>query len=245
MEKESMVEELKKLEKEKYKESKRKKSQEYKEKKEESKEQEEIKEIKEIEKKGDFLVPLDDYIKSGIYIGTKVITSYMSKYIFRRRADGLAIINTNETDNRLKLAANLLSQYEPNEIVFTCKREGGWKGAELFGKLTGIKVFTKKYPAGIITNTNLPEFFEPSIVCVADPWLDKSPLADALKLNLPVISLCDTNNLTTNIDLVVPCNNKSGKSLGLIFYILAREYLKNKKIKAELPPAEDFMDIEQ
>ncbi len=61
-----------------------------------------------------------------------------------------------------------------------------------------------------------------------------------------MIALCDTNNQANNIDLVVPCNNKGKKSLGLFFYILAREYLKNRDVikqdsdfKADI---EEFME---
>ena len=44
----------------------------------------------------------------------------------------------------------------------------------------------------------------------------------------------DTNNQANNLDLVVPCNNKGKKSLGLFFYILMREYLKSMgKIKSD------------
>jgi len=188
----------------------------------------------------ELLVPLEEYKESGVCLGTKVIVSYMKKYVYKRRADGLATINTQETDSRLKLASNLLAQYAPEDIFLACKREAGWEAAEAFGKATGIKVFTKKYPTGIITNPNLPGFFEPSLIFITDPWLDKNPLADAIKLNLPVISLCDTNNVTSNIDLIVPCNNKSAESLGLIFYILAREYCQKRGIK-KLPEKSNFV----
>lgn len=189
---------------------------------------EEFRESKEL------LVALDDYKKAGIGLGTKVITSYMRRYVYKRRADGLATINTQETDSRLKLASSMMAEYSPDEIIVACKRESGWNAAKEFSKVTGIKVFTKKYPAGIITNTNLPDFFESSLLLIVDPWLDKNPMQDALKLNIPIISLCDTNNVTSNIDLVIPCNNKGEESLGLIFYILAAEYCKKRKIKADV-----------
>ncbi len=187
------------------------------------------------------LVPLEEYKKSGISLGTRVITEFMKKYVFKRRPDGLATINTNEIDKRIRIAVNMLSQYAPEDVVIACKRESGWKGAELLGKITGINVFTKKYPAGIITNIRLDGFFEPSMVFIVDPWIDKSAMSDAIKLNLPVAALCDTNNTTTNVDLIVPCNNKSGKSLGLVFWILARELIKKWNLKADLPPLDKFV----
>jgi len=67
---------------------------------------------------------------------------------------------------------------------------------------------------------------------VIDPGADKQALFEALKMNVPIISLCDSNNMTQNIDLIVPCNNKGKKSLSMIFWLLAREVmLKQGKIK--------------
>jgi len=211
---------------------------------EEIKEEEAKEEKKEEKEEKGLLVPLDEYMRSGLYLGTKVISAHMRKYVYRRRADGLATINTKKIDDMLRIAASFLSLYSPKEIIVVCKRQSGWNGAIQFGKATGIRVFAKKYSAGIITNVNLQDFFEPSLMFIADPWLDRIPLLDAIKLNIPIIALCDTNNLATYADLIVPCNNKSGKSLGLIFWILAREYMKKRNIKAPLPAIEEFVGEE-
>ncbi len=192
-------------------------------------------------KKGETLIPLEDYIKAGCYIGTKVITPHMRKYVYRRRNDGIAIINTNIIDEKLKEASEFVNKYEPGDFIVVCKREAGWRAVKLFAKLTGVKVFTKKYPAGILTNTRLPSFFETELVVICDPWLDKNALNDAKNVKKKVLSLCDTNNLTNGVDVVVPINNKSNKSLGVAFYVLAKEYLKAKKIDVKLPEMEEFI----
>jgi small subunit ribosomal protein S2 len=183
---------------------------------------------------------LEEYVKSGIHLGTKVITAHMRAYVFKRRADGLAIFNTNMINEKLKLAAAMLANYAPEKIVVAGKREASWKALIAFGKATGIRVFTKKYPAGIITNSNLEDFFEPELMFVVDPWLDKNPISDALLSNIPLVALCDTNNMLSNADLIIPCNNKSNKSIGLIFQILAREYNKIRKIDNALPELNEF-----
>jgi len=209
--------------------------------KEGKKEKVEVKADLKTTENGKTLIPLEDYVKSGIYIGTKVITPHMRKYVYRRRNDGIAIINTNIIDEKLKQAAKFLAGYEPEEFIVVCKREAGWKAVNLFSKLTGIRVFTKKYPAGILTNTKLPDFFETELVFICDPWLDKNALKDANIVKKKVLALCDTNNLTSGVDVIVPCNNKSNKSLGVVFYILAREYMKAKGIKEKLPEIEEFI----
>jgi len=187
------------------------------------------------------LIPLNDYIRSGTYIGTKVITPHMRPYIYRRRNDGIAIINTNIIDEKLKEAAKYLADYNPDNVIIVCKREAGWRAVKLFSELTGIRVFTKKYPAGIITNTALPDFFETELVVICDPWIDKNALKDANMMKKKVLALCDTNNFTFGADKVIPCNNKSNKSLGVVFYILAREYLNVHRMDKKLPAMEEFI----
>ena len=188
-----------------------------------------------------FLIPLDEYLKVGIHIGTKFRTKYMASFIYKTRPDGLVVLNVQEIDKRLRLAANLLSQYKPEDILVVCRRENGWKAVNLFSRLTGIRVFAGRYPPGILTNPNLRTFIETKLIFVVDPWPDKNIVKDAVKIGIPVIALCDTNNETNDLDLVIPCNNKGKKSLGLVFWILAGEYLKsrNKEMKEKL---EDFMD---
>ena len=50
------------------------------------------------------LTDLEDYIKTASYLGTKVITPTMRKYVYRRRLDGLAILNTLLVDKKLSEA---------------------------------------------------------------------------------------------------------------------------------------------
>ena len=183
-----------------------------------------------MEEQHKFLVPTDVYLKSGIHIGTKFRTKYMEQFIYKTRPDGLSVLNLQKIDGRITVCINFLSQYTPEEILVVSRRENGWKPVKLFGKLTGIKIFAGRYPPGILTNSNLENYIEPKVILVTDSWPDRNAVKDAVKVGIPVIALCDTNNQTNNIDLVVPCNNKGKKSLGLFFWILTRNYLVNRKI---------------
>lgn len=182
------------------------------------------------EKQNQFLAPQDQYLKSGIHIGTKFKTKYMEQFIYKTRSDGLSILNLQKIDERIRVASNFLAQYAPEDILIVSRRENGWKPLRMFGKVTGIKVITGRYPPGMLTNPSLEIYSESKIVLVTDSWPDRNVILDSNKVGIPVIALCDTNNQSNNIDLVLPCNNKGKKSLGLLFYILAREYLKNKGI---------------
>ncbi len=180
------------------------------------------------------LVPLDDYLKSGLHIGTKFRTAFMAKFIYKVRPDGLSILNVESVDKRIGLAAKMLSEYDPKDVIIVCRRENGFTAVKLFSKITGIDAVAGRYKPGSLTNVELEEFLEKKLVLVCDPIPDKNAVADASKLGIPVIALCDSNNECKDVDLVVACNNKGKKSLGLIFYILAREYsLAKGLIKSE------------
>ena len=192
------------------------------------------------------LIARDAYLKSGIHIGTKFRTKHMAKFIYKSRVDGLSVLNIQQIDQRIKMAANFLSQYGPEEILVVSKRENGWKPINVFAEVTGIRVCPGRYPPGLLTNPNQDIFTEAKVLLVTDAWPDRNAIHDALKIGMPVIALCDTNNQANNIDLVIPCNNKGKKSLGLLFWILAREYLrltgKLKKTEELKQKPDDFTE---
>ncbi len=191
----------------------------------------------------DLLLDSNEYLKSGIHIGTKFKTKYMANFIYKTRPDGLSVLNLKKIDERIRITVNFLTQFEPEEILIVSRRENGWKALKQLHKLTGIHVISGRYPPGILTNPQLETFIEPKVIVVSDPWPDRNAVEDAAKVGIPVVALCDTNNQSNKIDLVVPCNNKGKKSVGLIYYVLAREYMRKKallKSDEELPVSIDL-----
>lgn len=179
----------------------------------------------------ELLVPNEEYLKAGIHIGTKFKTKYMENFIYKTRNDGLSVLNITSIDERIRLAANMLSQFAPEDIIVVSRRENGWKAVKAFGRMTGAKVFAGRYPPGILTNPALKSFTEAKVMLVTDAWPDRNAVQDAIKVGIPVIALCDTNNQANNIDLVVPCNNKGKKSLGLFFFILTKLYSERRGLE--------------
>ncbi|HLD04977.1 MAG TPA: 30S ribosomal protein S2 [Candidatus Nanoarchaeia archaeon] len=195
----------------------------------------------------ELLVPNDEYLKSGIHIGTKFKTKYMANFIYKTRSDGLSVLNIQQIDDRLRILGTLLSKYAPEDILVVCRRESGWKPVKLFGKLTGARFFAGRYPPGILTNSALNSYTEIKVMLVVDAWPDRNAVLDAVKVGVPVAALSDTNNQSNYIDLVVPCNNKGKKSLGLAFYILTKEYLEKRGLAGVSNPfkhtVEDFTEV--
>ena len=193
----------------------------------------------------ELLVPNEDYLRAGIHIGTKFKTKHMANFIYKTRPDGLSVLNITAIDQRIRLAAKLLAHYEPKDILVVCRRENGWKPVKKMAELIGCKYFAGRYPPGVLTNPNLKNFIEAKIILVTDSWPDRNAIFDAQKVGIPVIALCDTNNQANNIDLVVPCNNKGKKSLGLVYYLLTKEYMTNRGMinKGQFPATvEDFTE---
>ncbi len=197
------------------------------------------------EKQPEMLVPLDTYLKAGFHIGTKFRTKYMDSFIYKVRPDGLTVLNVQEINKRLGIAMRFISQYDAEDIIVVGKRENGWKSLRMFSKMTGIKIYAGRYHPGILTNSTLEDFREAKLLIATDPWPDKDAIKDGVKTGVAVVALCDTNNESNYVDLVVPCNNKGKKSLGLFFWLLAREFLLAKElIKTEKEmefSVEDFM----
>ena len=82
----------------------------------------EVIEKKSISSKEETLIPLEDYIKCAVHLGTKVITPHMRKFVYKRRADGLAVINTILIDKQLRESIDFIIKYDPKDIYLSCKR---------------------------------------------------------------------------------------------------------------------------
>lgn len=174
------------------------------------------------------LVPLEDYLKAGIHIGSQYKTGDMKPYIYKTRPDGLHVLDVNTIDKRLALAASFLSGYEPAKILVVAGRVYARRPARKFAENVGCMLSVKRFVPGTLTNPRNPNFVEPDVVLVSDPGVDKQVIKEAKKVRVPVVALCDTNNVLKNIDVVVPLNNKGKKSLALAYWILTRELLMKR-----------------
>ena len=178
------------------------------------------------------LIDEDTFLTCGVHIGTKQKSKDMEPYVYKVRDDGLRILNVNLTSEKITEASNFLKDYEPKDVLVVSARQYGWKPAKKFADACGFTCIAGRFTPGRLTNPEMRFFIEPKIIVLTDPAADAQAFREAINISIPVIAMCDSNNLTTDIDIVVPGNNKGRRSLALIYWLMAREILR---IKGELP----------
>ncbi len=185
----------------------------------------------------ELLIPLDKYLAAGVHIGTHICTKFMEPFVYRVRNDGLYILDIRKIDERIRIAAKFLARYEPEKIAVVSARQYGQKPVLKFCSYVNCKPFIGRFMPGTFTNPSLKWYFEPDVVLLTDPRADSQALKEAAEIGIPIVSLADTDNRTEYIDLIIPANNKGRKSLALIYWLLARQILREKGI---IPPDGDL-----
>jgi len=198
----------------------------------------------EVQKDEEMMASEETYMTSGVHIGTRQKTADIKEFIYKVRNDGLYIIDVKKTDKKIKIAAKLLSKYDPADILAVSVRQYGQKPIQKLGEYTGINALDGRFRPGTLTNPNSKGFLEPEMVIVTDPLADSQALHEAENIGIPVVGLCDTNNETKYLDIAIPSNNKGRRALALVYWLLTRAIMKEQgKIKSYdkfKPTVEDF-----
>ena len=170
----------------------------------------------------------NDYLESGVHIATKVKSPGMKQFIYKVREDGLYLLDLKTIDTRIRTAAEMISRYDPKEIVVTASRIYAIVAAEKFSEAISARFIKGRVTPGVFTNPYREDFSEPKLIVISDSRNEKQAVKEASKVNMPIIALCDTDNSTKFIDLVMPVNNRGRKSLAFVYYLLAREVLMKR-----------------
>ena len=176
----------------------------------------------------ELLIQLDSYLAAGLHIGTQQKTSDMQKYIFRVRSDGLHVLDIRKTDERIQKTAKFLAKYDPQDILVVSTRLYGQAPVKKFGEVIGCNTIPGRFIPGTLTNPEYAKFMEPKVIVVTDPRSDSQAILEAKQNGIPVVGLCDTENLLSYIDICVPVNNKGKKAIALVYWLLARQILREK-----------------
>lgn len=175
------------------------------------------------------------------HIGSKNVQKRNELYVAARRADGVSVINFNKTWQKIHLAARIIAAVpNPADVVAVSARTYGQRAVLKFASHTGATPMAGRFTPGIFTNQLTKSFKEPRLIIVTDPRTDAQAIREASYVNIPVIALADLDSVVDYVDVAIPCNNKSKHSLGLIWWMLAREVLR---IRGTLPNREEYWSV--
>jgi small subunit ribosomal protein S2 len=184
----------------------------------------------------DLLLPQDTLLSAGVHIGTRMRTKDMEKFIYRVRADGLFVLDVKKTDERIRVAAKFLARFEPSKIAAVAGRLYGQSPVEKFCEVVKATPIVGRFIPGMLSNPLYPDRIEPSVLIVSDPKADVQAVKEAASIGIPVVALCSTDNDFSFVDLVIPTNNKGRRALAVIYWLLARQVLRER---GEIPPDGD------
>lgn len=183
------------------------------------------------------LVDRAEYLSSGVHIGMKSCTKSMKPFVYKIRDDGLAVLNLQMMDERIKTAVAFLSRF--SKVMVVARKANADLPMSKFAEVTGCRCVSGRFSPGTLTNPSYRDFYEPEVIFVVDPLVDEQAMKEAVTKRIPIVALCDTFNEVKNVDYIIPINNNGRKSLALIFWLFSREMLKVRKKKFSMT-IEDF-----
>ena len=192
----------------------------------------------------ELLLPQDTLLSAGIHIGTRMKTKDIEQFIYRVRPDGLFVLDVKKTDERLRIAAKFLARFEPSKIAAAAARLYAQEPVRKFCEVTGAIPIAGRFIPGLLSNPLYPNRIEPDVLIVSDPRADSQAVKEAASVGTPIVALCSTDNEFSGVDLVIPTNNKGRRALAVIYWLLARQILREKgelALDKDLPlTIEDF-----
>jgi len=191
------------------------------------------------------LLPRDTLLSAGIHIGTRMKTLDMEPFIYRVRPDGLFVSDVKKTDDRIRTAAKFLARFERARVAVAASRLYAHEPIKKFCELTGATPIIGRFIPGLLSNPQYSSRIDPEVILVSDPRADAQAVKEAGRVGIPIVALCSSDNEFAGVDLVIPTNNKGRRALAVVFWLLARQMLREKgELAADKDPTATIEDFE-
>jgi small subunit ribosomal protein SAe len=178
------------------------------------------------------------------HLGERNMNFQMSKYVHKRRPDGVHIFNIRRMWEKIALTARIIVAVEnPADIAIVGEAKFAQRALLKFAKHVGATPLAGRFTPGTFTNQIQRAFCEPRILIINDPKQDLQAITEASYVNIPVIALCNSDTPLKNVDVVIPCANQNKHTIGLVYWLIAREVLRLRGTISRAQPWDVMVDL--
>ena len=167
-------------------------------------------------------------LSTGIRVGTNVKTKFMTPFITKASPEGLYMLDLDITIEKIKTAAKFINRLGTDNLIVCSGRQYAETPIEKFCEMLGAKQLLGRFMPGTLTNPSLPYYIEPKLVFISDPQVDEQAIIEATNAGIPIVGIANTDNLTSNLDVIIPANNRGRKALATVYWLLVRQILIEK-----------------
>jgi len=166
-------------------------------------------------------------LAATVHMGNRNLNYQMEEYVFKRGANGVHIIDLRKTWEKILLAARAICAVKnPADVAVVSTHKYGNRAILKFARATGATPIAGRFTPGTFTNQIQAAFKEPTLLIVNDPRTDHQPVNEAAYANIPVLGFSNTDSPVNFVDIAIPGNTNSAHSVGLLWWLLAREVLR-------------------
>ena len=167
-------------------------------------------------------------LATGIRVGTQVKTKFMVPFITKASPEGLYMLDLDITLEKIKTVAKFINRLGTDNLIVCSGRQYAETPIEKFCEMLGAKKLLGRFMPGTLTNPSLPYYIEPKLVFISDPQVDEQAIIEATNAGIPIVGIANTDNLTSNLDVIIPANNRGRKALATVYWLLVRQILIEK-----------------